>query len=238
MNNKSTYDLTGDYPHPALGPSYESFYGAMTSTSLPSRRSQLDLPARVISGVLLGAAVSPGDIIKYQQEPVMIEKTCQQTTAPVTIPQKIEAIRESFGLSTSALAEILGVSRPTIYQWIKGQSEPSGENRARLDRVALMAATWNREFPTMNMDHWLTDSEPGEPSLLDLLKAGDLDTKRIGGLLGQRITAAKQTEARIAGERRAAGDFGLPRKENTIPEAVQHWSTARSGLLRTSNQQG
>jgi DNA-binding transcriptional regulator YiaG len=44
-------------------------------------------------------------------------------TAPIalTIPQKLEAVRETFTLSTSALADVLGVSRPTIYQWIKGQ---------------------------------------------------------------------------------------------------------------------
>ncbi len=238
MSTYPTYDLTNDYTHPALGHSYESFYGVVTSTSLPSRRSQLDMPARVISGILLGAAVSPGDIVKYQQEPVTIENACQQATAPVTIPQRIESIREAFGLSTSALAEILCVSRPTIYQWLKGQSEPSGDNKARLDRIALIAATWNKAFPAMNMDHWLTDNEPGQPSLLDLLKAGDLNTKKIGDLLAQRITSAKQTEARIAGERRAAGDFGLPQNEGTIPEAVQRWSTVRSDFLRSSNLRG
>jgi len=237
MSTYSTYELTSDYTH-TPGHSYESFYGVMTSTSLPSRRSQLDLPARVISSVLLGASVSPGDTIKYQQEPVVIEKACQQATAPVTIPQKIESIREAFGVSTSALAEILGVSRPTVYQWIKGQSEPSGDNKARLDRIALLAATWNKEFPAMHMDHWLTDNEPGQPSLLDLLKVGDFDAKKIGGLLAQRITSAKQTKALITGERRVAGDFRLPQKENAVPEAVQRWSTARSDVLRAANLQG
>jgi DNA-binding transcriptional regulator YiaG len=237
MKTEFTYDLTGDYAHTS-GPYYESFFGVLTSTSLPSRRSQLDLPARMISGVLLGAAVSPGDIIKYQQEPVVIENACQQASAPVTTPQKIEFIRESFGVSTSALAEILGVSRPTIYQWIKGQSEPSGDNKARLDRIALTAATWTRAFPSMNMDHWLTDNEPGLPSLLDLLKAADLDTKRIDDVLSRRITTARQAEARIAAERRAAGDAGLPQKENNVPEAVRRWATARSDILRTSNPHG
>jgi len=233
MSTNSTYDLTSDYAHER---SYEAFYGAITSTSLLSRRSQLDLPARVISSVLLSAAVSPGEIVNFQQVPV-IENMCQQVVAPVTIPQKIESIREAFGLTTSALAEILDVSRPTIYQWIKGQSEPSGDNKARLDRVALFAAKWNKAFPTMNMDHWLTDNEPGRPSLMDLLKDGDLDIKKIDDLLAQRIASARHTETSITRERGAAGDVGLPKKENTIPEAVQRWSTARSEFLRASNLQ-
>ena len=196
------------------------------------------MPAKLLGSLLLGAAISPGDAIAFQQQPVIQIEMGQQAIAPITVPQKLESIREAFGVSTSALAEILGVSRPTIYQWIKGQSEPSGANKARLDRIALLAAAWTRAFPTLNMDHWLTDNEPGQPSLLDLLKVGDLDAKQIDGVLARRITAAKQSEARIAAERRAAGDAGLPQKENNVPEAVQSWSTARSDVLRAANLHG
>jgi DNA-binding transcriptional regulator YiaG len=188
--------------------------------------------------VLLGAAISPGAAIAFQEQPLIQTENGQQATAPITVPQKLESIREAFGLSTSALADVLAVSRPTIYQWIKGQSEPSGENRARLERVSLLAAKWRDSFPGMSMDHWLTDNEPGEPSLLDLLKAEDQDPKCIRDLLDQRITGARRTENGIAAERRAAGDFGVPQKESATPEAVKRWSTARSEFLRTSNLHG
>ena len=237
MNDTPTFELRRNIS-PIPEHSYESFYGAITSTSSPTWHTQSTMPAKLLGSLLLGAAISPGDAIAFQQQPVIQIEMGQKAIAPITVPQKLESIREAFGVSTSALAEILGVSRPTIYQWIKGQSEPSGDNKARLDRIALLAATWNKEFPAMNMDHWLTDNEPGQPSLLDLLKVGDLDTKKIGGLLAQRITSAKQTKALITGERRVAGDFGLPQKENAIPEAVQRWSTARSDVLRASNLHG
>jgi DNA-binding transcriptional regulator YiaG len=218
--------------------SYESFYGVITSTSAPSWRSQSTLPARLLGGVLLGAAISPGAAIAFQEQPLIQTENGQQAIAPITVPQKLESIREAFGLSTSALADVLAVSRPTIYQWIKGQSEPSGENRARLERVSLLAAKWRDSFPGMSMDHWLTDNEPGEPSLFDLLKAENQDPKCIRDLLDQRITGARRTENGIAAERRAASDFGVPQKESATPEAVKRWSTARSEFLRTSNLHG
>jgi len=238
MNEALTFELRRQ-TSPIPEHSYESFYGAITSTSVPSWHSQSTMPAKLLGSMLLGAAISPGDAIAFQQQPLVQMRSSQHAAAPITVPQKIESIREAFSLSTSALAEILGVSRPTIYQWIKGQQEPqSVENRVRLDRVALLAAVWRKAFPSMNMDHWLTDNEPGEPSLMNLLKANEPDEPKINSLLARRIADAKRTESTIAAERGASGDLGLPRNENNMPEAVQRWSNARSNLLRTSNLQG
>jgi DNA-binding transcriptional regulator YiaG len=233
MTDNQTYELTTDIVH-AAGLSYESFYGCVTSTSVTSRRSQLDLPARVISGVLLGAAVSPGEIVKYQQEVVVIEHACLQAATPVTTPHKIESIREAFGLSTTALAEILGVSRPTIYQWIKGQSEPSGENRNRLDQVAFLAAGWNKAFSAENMDHWLTDSEPGAPSLMDLLRQDTHDTAAINQLMITRIRQAHEANQRIEAARKASGMGELPTPEGIVPENIYRWNAARMSMRRAA----
>jgi transcriptional regulator with XRE-family HTH domain len=203
---------------------------------MPSRRSQLDLPARVISSVLLGAAVSPGDTVKCQQETVVIEHACQQAPAPVTIPHKIESIRESFGLTTSALAEILGVSRPTIYQWIRGQAVPqSAEHRARIDRLAACAATWNKVFPKKAMDHWLTDSEPGAASLMDLFKQETPDKAAIEDLLATRIRQARDARQRIEDARKASGMGELPPPEGLVPEHIYRWSETRQSMLRAAN---
>lgn len=238
MNNSLTFELRR-HLSPTPEHSYESFYGTITSTSVPSWHSQSTMPAKLLGSMLLGASISPGDAIAFQQQPLVQIESSQKVVAPITVPQKIESIREAFGLSTSALAEILGVSRPTIYQWTKGQQEPqSVEYRVRLDRVALLAGRWKKAFPAMNMDHWLTDNEPGEPSLMHLLKANEPDEPRINNLFSRRIADAKRTESAIVTRRRTAGDLNLPRQENNLPETVQRWSDARSHLLRTSNLQG
>lgn len=237
MNDTLTFDLRRDSSS-VTDHSYASLYGALTSTLVSSRYSHSTVPAKLLGSILLGSTIAPGAAIDFQQ-PSAIQREACEIAAPVTVPQKIESIRDAFGLSTSALAEILQVSRPTIYQWIKGQSERlSLENRARLDRVALLAAEWRNAFPSMDMDHWLTDNEPGSPSLMDLLKAEKSDDSRIDALLSRRISDAKRTEATIRAERQASADFGLAPKENHVPEGVQRWSTARSEFLRSSNSQG
>lgn len=85
------------------------------------------------------------------------------------------------------------------------------------------------------MDHWLTDNEPGHPSLLDLLKAPQHDAAQIRALLDQRIGQASQAGNRIAAERQAVGDTALSTPASKVPEALRHWSAARSTLLRASN---
>ncbi|MEH6625722.1 MAG: helix-turn-helix domain-containing protein [Motiliproteus sp.] len=44
----------------------------------------------------------------------------------------VSEIQEHLGLNVSQLAEIVGVSRPTIYSWKKGKEEP---NEANIDRL-------------------------------------------------------------------------------------------------------
>lgn len=193
------------------------------------------MPAKLLGGLLLGAAISPGDAIAFQQQPVIQIEVGQQAIAPITVPQKLECIREAFGLSTSALAEVLAVSRPTVYQWIKGLGEPSGENRNRLDQVALHAATWRKAFPDENMDHWLTDSEPGAPSLMDLLRQDTHDNDAINQLVITRIRQAREANQRIEAARKASGMGELPAPEGLVPEQIYRWSETRQSMLRASN---
>lgn len=199
-------------------------------------KSHREITAKLFGGLLLGVPVAPGVAIEAQMLAEIAPAISQPAATPLTIPQKLETLRETFTLSTSALAEVLGVSRPTIYQWIKGQNEPQSiDSRNRLDQLVLLAKTWNHAFPSRSMDHWLTDNEPGQPSLLELLKAPQHDAPRIRALLDQRVRQASQAGSRIAAERQAVGDTALPTRVSNVPEPLRRWSAARSTLLRASN---
>jgi len=234
MNDALTFELKRQDPLIPDRP-HESFFGAITSTSVPSWHTSSSVPARVLGSLLLGAAISPGATIDVQERLAVHIEDSLLEIAPITVPQKIESIREAFGLSTSALAEVLAVSRPTIYQWIKGQSEPTGENRNRLDRVALHAATWRKAIPDESMDHWLTDSEPGEPSLLDLLRQETQDADVIRRLITTRMRQAHEANRRIETARMASGMGELPAPEGLVPEEIYRWSETRQSMLRNSN---
>lgn len=53
----------------------------------------------------------------------------------VELPQDVQAIRDSMGLSQAAFAGVLGVSKRTLQDWEQGRRKPTGPARALL-RVA------------------------------------------------------------------------------------------------------
>ena len=53
----------------------------------------------------------------------------------VELSQDVQQIRERLGLSQSAFAALLGVSKRTLQDWEQGRRQPTGAARSRL-RVA------------------------------------------------------------------------------------------------------
>jgi transposase-like protein len=70
----------------------------------------------------------PKQLIIIDQAPRIIEE--KNTTDSTTIPYSVYASLVSFalGLGKSDIVRILGVSRPTLYSWIKAISEPKENN--------------------------------------------------------------------------------------------------------------
>lgn len=58
--------------------------------------------------------------------------------------QAVNEIRESFNLSVTDLAQLLGVERPTIYSWLKNAAQPTGARAERLVQVRDLAKFWDR----------------------------------------------------------------------------------------------
>lgn len=54
----------------------------------------------------------------------------------------VNTIRNTFGLSVTDLASVLGVERPTIYSWLKDKSTPAPVRMQRLGLVLRLADTW------------------------------------------------------------------------------------------------
>jgi DNA-binding transcriptional regulator YiaG len=54
-------------------------------------------------------------------------------------PSERAGIRKQYGVTQAQLAEVLRVSRKTIYTWESGTAEPTGANR---DQYAAILAAW------------------------------------------------------------------------------------------------
>ncbi|MCW8981989.1 MAG: helix-turn-helix domain-containing protein, partial [Altibacter sp.] len=96
-----------------------------------------------------------------------------------TTGEKIEYMRDVFGISISHLARILRTSRPTIYSWI-GDEEPRKQSIERIQQIYDIAAQW----ANMNPYHFspgplLKQTIGKSPSLLDRLEQDELDMEEI-----------------------------------------------------------
>jgi hypothetical protein len=60
----------------------------------------------------------------------------------VPVTEKVQRVLSFYNLGKSHLCKIIGISRPTLYAWIDGDSEPDTENFAKVEQLYAIA----REF--------------------------------------------------------------------------------------------
>lgn len=89
---------------------------------------------------------------------------------PLAINEQIELVRNSFGLNISAMAELLTVSRPTVYAWLKGEPPKLSEHISHIDFLVRQASAYV-ELNLDRPDNFIKRPLFGEDSLFSLLKS-------------------------------------------------------------------
>jgi len=99
-------------------------------------------------------------------------------------------------LNRSQLADILLISRPTLYDWLDGR-EPNAANSERLLEVLRVlrraGVSSSDPIPPRFVRHPLND---GDVCLLDLLRSTDLDADRILAVLTEARALVKEMDSR------------------------------------------
>jgi hypothetical protein len=70
-----------------------------------------------------------------------------ELSLPVSVTEAewmVAHIGAAFGLNTKEEAEILKVTRQTIYSWIRGENTPNAESSYRLRLITQLADKWNQ----------------------------------------------------------------------------------------------
>ncbi|MEN8130518.1 MAG: hypothetical protein ABFS45_10070 [Pseudomonadota bacterium] len=103
----------------------------------------------------------------------------KQPSLPSTIGEKLTAIRDTFGLSTAALASILRASRASVYNWL--DNETATDNfMQRIDRLSTIAAEWKEMNPFHFTPGRLMKQKLGEGApMLERLSREELDLAEI-----------------------------------------------------------
>ncbi|HOE99405.1 MAG TPA: helix-turn-helix transcriptional regulator [Rectinema sp.] len=124
-----------------------------------------------------------------------LDRTVQFPIEPI-VSDKIRAIISFFGLSKSDLARILHVSRPSLYAWLKGQSEPGLENMRTIQKLYSLiepseTGTWYPIF------YGYIEKPFGafKKSLIEALSEPELDEEEIRAMVKEiRQMSQKRTE--------------------------------------------
>lgn len=139
----------------------------------------------------------------------------------------------ALSLNKPQLADVLAVSRPTLCDWLEGKA-PSASNARRLTTlVQLLANAGVTAAHALSPRFVRQPLSAGEPSLLELLKAAELDAPLVFEVLQRAKSLEDEAlERRLSRERRLADrGFEEPseaqRKENlALSVALHAWPNA------------
>lgn len=130
---------------------------------------------------------------------------------PASVGKMTATIRSSFGLTIKDLAGVLRVERPTVYSWLRDDSEPNVDNRERLQSVFALAKSWMSLVSSDKKPDLKAKVLDGK-SLLEYLKEEHLRNFAIGRVLrsqAQHVSVAPESEGGTINLRERASSLGI-----------------------------
>jgi transcriptional regulator with XRE-family HTH domain len=118
--------------------------------------------------------------LAHQGKPVVeVAPAVSLTPAESPIIDQLRELQAALSVNRSQLADVLRVTRPTLYDWLAGK-EPNDLNASRIDAVLrILARAGISGTSPLNARFVRRSPEPGSPSLLTLLLDDALDEPRI-----------------------------------------------------------
>lgn len=130
---------------------------------------------------------------------IALQQRTTQWHAPATLSEKIQEIRQAFGLNIKQLAEVMQVTRVTIYDWLRQDSLSVLRDgaRRRLTHVQTLAAVW-AQLPSIPGAYLEEQFDEAGTTLGALLNASTLPTPLQLPMIHQRLLQIKGIEQRNA----------------------------------------
>jgi transcriptional regulator with XRE-family HTH domain len=121
----------------------------------------------------------------------------------LSVPEQLQEAQAALSLNRSQLAQMLGVSRPTLYEWLEGNS-PSASNTSRLSALLqLLQAAGIKAAAPLNARFVRQPLGLERPALIELLSQEPLDSQAVLSALAEaRRLGDEAVQAREAREER------------------------------------
>lgn len=166
------------------------------------------------TGMPLPSGVTSDGVSFYLAQVAYPREQTDDKLTEEQVPTLLRNLKRVLDLTTTDLANICGVSRPTIYAWLKGGHLDSG-NLRRLEILSGLIQTWATR---MNADLFSVSRVPESPELIQMLLSGTLDEPAIETILTSLVRVANAREAtRPKTGREFAEEFGM----EPLPEDMQ-----------------
>ena len=149
----------------------------------------------------------------------------------------IGRIKEGWSINMTELAGLMGVQRPTLYNWLKGKTVPDSKFQKQLQTLAATAADWQEATAGSNWDFLLDYTGPraDEVTIREVLSRADVNPNEIRELIHTRLGQYQEAYARsreILGE--PAPITGEPIRESTR-KLNKRWTEHAQRLHRARN---
>lgn len=137
----------------------------------------------------------PHRLIIIDQAPRFVQDDISNEAAAIPYSEHASLVSSALGLGKSDVARILGISRPTLYSWIKGNSEPrESDHPERLRKLGELTAEICKDSKRPLYHRFVEEPLPNQSSsILNLLLAEEWDVVQIRQLLveARRLTTER-----------------------------------------------
>jgi DNA-binding transcriptional regulator YiaG len=135
-------------------------YDLSSQESGPSFFSQVQILTPVLLGLFMGPGVASG--VRSTGVTCLPDQTETQIIASAAVPASdlVTTIREGWKLNMTELSGVLGVSRPTLYNWLKGGPVADSKALHHLQVLAVAAESWRDYMVKAGQDFLLDYTGP------------------------------------------------------------------------------
>ena len=145
---------------------------------------------------------------------IVVDETATEKEQLRTTAEKLDYIKDSFGISLSHLAKILRTSRPSLYSWLNGEEPREGTVR-RIQQINEYAERWAK----LNQYHF----SPGPlfrqplgkgPSMLERLMRDELNMAEIDAGISAMLELMQRRRERMDRSKQKTQGSSVSEKES------------------------
>ena len=187
-------------------------------------------PMTTVAGRLIGLFAGPSlavasptmrqwDLPAAREAVTHAASQAESPAMVVPAAELITRIKEGWSLNMTELAELMGVQRPTLYNWLKGKTVPDSKFQKQLQTLAATADDWKEATGDSNWDFLLdyTGPKADEVTIREVLGGADVSPGEIRQLIHQRL---EQYQTAYARSREILGEPPPPPKTSP-PESAR-----------------